>query len=903
MTAATSTAARRIFVPEVIQTSAMDCGPAALKALLEGFGVPVSYSRLRELCQTDVDGTSIDAIEGVAVQLGLNAAQFIVPVDHLLMEEADSLPAMVVTRLPNGLTHFVVVWRTHPRVVQVMDPGAGRLWRTRRRFLRDVFVHHYPAPEDLALEWLTAPAFLDPLRRRLSDLGFSSPDVDQALGDALASERWLPVAALDAAARLSARLVRARAVQRGVAAVSLVKRLAAEAARRGVEGAMSVLPPQDWSVGVSPSGELSLRGAVILHVAGKTTPEAAQESGAPAPPEVAAVLGQDSHAPIRSILRAALEEYPLGLLAVPLAMLLAGAAVGLEALLFNGLIGVAKAAGTPTDAREALWLVGSFLCVVFLLNLSLSAVLLHLGRWLDLHLRIRLLEKLPRLGNYYFRSRLKSDLAQRAHELRTARLVPQLVFDGLRVVSEIALTAGGIVWLVPGSALPIVLVLTVIVGLFLALFPVLREQDLRRETHASVLTQFHLDSLLGLTPIKAHCAEEPMRAEHEGLLVKWAAATREFYWTHIGGLAVGLLAGTLLATWTVRHSMAQGASGAAMLLVVYWALKLPLLLQDLVNVLRQAPTSQNRLLRLFDVLSGPEESDMAVNRGSLPRPPRRDAREKRGTGAHVIMCGVGVHAAGQRILSDVELQIRPGEHVAVVGPSGSGKTSLVGLLLGWHRASEGSVWVDGELASAEQIQRLRRKTAWVDPAVQIWNRSLSQNLRYGNGEDLAQGVRDAVKSADLAGVVERLPEGMESSLGEGGGLISGGEGQRVRLARAMLRKDARLVILDEPFRGLDRDKRRELLAMARLRFRDATLIYISHDIGTTLDFERVLVLDGGRVVEDGAPRELLESPGSRFSALREAERAVEDAVWRSPIWRRWWMDRGELRGDGGKASP
>src|SRR5271156_2835524 len=103
---------RHLIVPEVVQTSAMDCGPASLKSLLEGFGVPVSYGRLREACQTDVDGTSIDTLEDIAQQLGLDAEQKMVPVDHVLIDAAQSLPAIVVVSLPNGFTHFVVVWRS-----------------------------------------------------------------------------------------------------------------------------------------------------------------------------------------------------------------------------------------------------------------------------------------------------------------------------------------------------------------------------------------------------------------------------------------------------------------------------------------------------------------------------------------------------------------------------------------------------------------------------------------------------------------------------------------------------------------------------------------------------------------------------------------------------------------------
>src|ERR1700693_304070 len=96
---------RRFLAPEVVQTSAMDCGPATLKCLLEGFGIPISYGRLREACQTDVDGTSIDTIEQIANQLGVEAEQIMLPVDHVLLDEARALPAIAVVVLPNGITH------------------------------------------------------------------------------------------------------------------------------------------------------------------------------------------------------------------------------------------------------------------------------------------------------------------------------------------------------------------------------------------------------------------------------------------------------------------------------------------------------------------------------------------------------------------------------------------------------------------------------------------------------------------------------------------------------------------------------------------------------------------------------------------------------------------------------
>src|SRR5207244_2640164 len=124
-----------------------------LKALLEGFGVSASYGRLREACQTDVDGTSIDRIEEAAVQLGLQAEQVMVPVDHLLLESADLLPALVVVRQPNGATHFVIAWRRHGRWLQCMDPGTGRRWTTCEHFLSEVYRHTQSVPAEGWREW------------------------------------------------------------------------------------------------------------------------------------------------------------------------------------------------------------------------------------------------------------------------------------------------------------------------------------------------------------------------------------------------------------------------------------------------------------------------------------------------------------------------------------------------------------------------------------------------------------------------------------------------------------------------------------------------------------------------------------------------------------------------------
>ncbi|PYR01457.1 MAG: ABC transporter permease, partial [Acidobacteria bacterium] len=183
------------------------------------------------------------------------------------------------------------------------------------------------------------------------------------------------------------------------------------------------------------------------------------------------------------------------------------------------------------------------------------------------------------------------------------------------------------------------------------------------------------------------------------------------------------------------------------------------------------------------------------------------------------------------------------------------------------------------------LATLRRHTAWIDPAVQLWNRSLFENLRYGNVEGPAASLGRVVKAAELGAVIERLPRGLQSRLGEGGALTSGGEGQRVRIGRALARRHVRLAIMDEPFRGLDPGQRHQMLERARSVWHEATLLCITHDISETRAFDRVLVVENGRIVEDGNPFDLARRAGSAYARLLEAEQAVSN-LWSAAGWRR-----------------
>jgi ATP-binding cassette subfamily B protein len=360
----------------------------------------------------------------------------------------------------------------------------------------------------------------------------------------------------------------------------------------------------------------------------------------------------------------------------------------------------------------------------------------------------------------------------------------------------------------------------------------------------------------------------------------WARARRGLQRATVSLETAQFAIGYGLIVLLVFSYLRGGGDPGSVLLLAYWALNVPVLGLQLVRLLARYPEPRSVFLRISEPLSSPEEGEVAPVNGVPTEPLARG-------GAGIHLENVSVRAAGHLLLQDLDLEIQPGSHVAIVGPSGAGKTTLLGLLLGFHFPEAGRVLLDGAVLTGERLAEVRSRTAWVDPSVQLWNRSLEENLRYGNddGCDVAR-VHDVLGSLSLP---------LQAQLGEGGALVSGGEGQRVRFGRALLKSGIRLALLDEPFRGLDRETRGAFLSQARRHWRDATLLAITHDVSESESFDRVLVLEGGRLVEEGPPAELLERDGSRYRRLIEVERKLA-RLWSDGSWRSFRLENGRLVG-------
>src|SRR5262245_34253765 len=253
---------RRFLAPEAVQASPMDCGPSALWSMAAGFELGVSYARLREACQTDVDGTSIDALEHVARELGLDALQMLAPVDHVGHARAATLPAIAVVRLPGGTVHFVLVWRRVGRWLQVMDPASGRRWVPLEEFRRRLYVHGVDLPAEVWRRFAGSESAAAVLADSLKRLGHSR--ARERVQTALADPGWRSLAALEAAGRLVRSFVDSGAVARGRAAERLIDALAERAATED-PARHAVIPAVCWSVRPHPRGA---DGSQLLHVRG-----------------------------------------------------------------------------------------------------------------------------------------------------------------------------------------------------------------------------------------------------------------------------------------------------------------------------------------------------------------------------------------------------------------------------------------------------------------------------------------------------------------------------------------------------------------------------------------------------------------------------------------------------------
>ena len=328
----------------------------------------------------------------------------------------------------------------------------------------------------------------------------------------------------------------------------------------------------------------------------------------------------------------------------------------------------------------------------------------------------------------------------------------------------------------------------------------------------------------------------------------YRARAFDIFWELLMPTASGGL--LLYGGWQVLQG--QLSPGDLMMFLVYLAMLL-----EPISVLASNLTAlQNNLSgfdRVLDLLAEPAE--LSNHPGSI-------VVTKSSVAGRVTLEGLRFHYPGhdEEVIKGIDLDVEPGETIALVGRSGAGKTTLCNLIARFYDPSAGSIRLDGTDLRDIDLQSYRRLLGIVEQDVFLFDGSVAENIAYADRRASRSAVERAARAANAAAFIEALPDGYDTLIGERGVRLSGGQRQRLAIARAIL-ADPVLFILDEATSNLDTESERLIQRALADLMRDRTSFVIAHRLSTIRDADRILVLDHGRVVESGSHDDLMDRSG------------------------------------------
>lgn len=523
-------------------------------------------------------------------------------------------------------------------------------------------------------------------------------------------------------------------------------------------------------------------------------------------------------------------------------------------------------------SRSAAWYGGAIMVAALLhgvIRIFSRTTLLHAARRIEYAIREDLYRKLLSLDMPYFAGERTGDLMSRfANDLTNIRMllgfgVLNVINTALVYVSAIALMASINPSLTLWAVIPFPLMIIAAKRITRRMF----HHSKRAQEELSRLTSQAEESIAAAVVVRSYCREEATVAAFEEIGRRYLA--RNMAMARLRGLLLPIMAATsALGTLIVLFMGGQRVIDGAMTLGDFVAFNgyLAMLVWPtiifgwILNLIQRGAASMARLNEVFDatprVTESKESFDVGTPRGGV---------ELRG----VRFC---YNSAGgmSPLLDGISLSIPAGIRLGIVGPVGSGKSTLVRLLARLYPVPDGQIFLDGVDINRIPLAQLRDAIGFVPQESFLFSRSVRENISYGREGATMEEIEAAARLASLEGDVLRFADGYDTLVGERGVTLSGGQKQRTAIARALL-KNPSILILDDPLSAVDAQTEEAILKGLAGYWGDRTVIVVSHRLSAVRECDRIIVLKGGAIAEEGSHDDLVARHGLYAAMWREQQ--------------------------------
>ncbi len=535
-------------------------------------------------------------------------------------------------------------------------------------------------------------------------------------------------------------------------------------------------------------------------------------------------------------------------------------------LAVEGLQHPASARFSPATCALVIALLALLHCVTRIFSRTL---ILNAARIIEFRIRTDLFRRLMLLDQHYFSTSRTGDILSRfSNDLTNVRMLTG--FGAMSAMNTLIIYTAAVSlmlrihpWLTIWAILPFPLMVLVVKKVSHRLF----QRSLEAQEELARLSSLSEETISAVRLIKSYCREEHFQGQFgqtagrylhhnlrlarlRGLIIPVMAAA-----TGAGTLVVLFMGGRLVIDGSITLGDFVAFSGYLAMLV--W----PTAVMGWILTLAQRGAAS--MSRLATILAA--EPGVADEKGAEPLDEIREGIEFR---------RLSFSYGSTRILDGISFRIKVGEKVGITGAVGSGKTTLIKLMPRLLPVAQDMLFIDGRDINDITLASLRRLVGYIPQEAFLFSRSIRENIAYGLADHDENTISEAARQAGFSDDVEKFREGLDTMVGEKGVTLSGGQKQRLAIARA-LATDPPLLLLDDPLSAVDAGREEEILAELGHFYANRTVLIVSQRVSAFRDCDRVIVLENGRIAEEGPPGELLER-GGLYAEMSLRQRLQEE---------------------------